>query len=74
MSTREDWTRAFCGRARASRRPPTPASAGERGRRDLYADALRRLRKDRALLDRIAEALLEHETRDGGDVGLRMAG
>jgi cell division protease FtsH len=42
--------------------------------RDLYADALRRLREHRSLLDRIAEALLERETLDGGDLALLMAG
>ncbi len=42
--------------------------------RDLYADALRRLREHRTLLDRIAEALLERGTLDGGDLGLLMAG
>ncbi len=42
--------------------------------RDLYADALRRLREHRSLLDRIAEALLECETLDGGDLALLMAG
>ena len=42
--------------------------------RDLYADALRRSREHRTLLDRIAEALLERETLDGGDLALLKAG
>ena len=41
--------------------------------RDLYADALRRLREHRTLLDRIAEALLERETLDGRDLAVLMA-
>ncbi len=44
--------------------------------RDLHADALRRLREHGSLLDRIAEALLERETLDGGElavlIGLRL--
>ncbi len=42
--------------------------------RGLCADALRRLREHRTLLDRIAEALLERETLDGGDLAPLMAG
>jgi cell division protease FtsH len=42
--------------------------------RDLYADALQHLREHRALLDRIAEALLERETLDSRDLALLMAG
>lgn len=42
--------------------------------RDLYADALQRLREHRTLLDRIAEALLDRETLDSGDLALLMAG
>jgi cell division protease FtsH len=42
--------------------------------RDLYADAMRRLREHRVLLDRIAEALLDRETLDSGDLALLMAG
>jgi cell division protease FtsH len=42
--------------------------------RELYDDALRRLREHRNLLERVAEALLEHETLDSGDLALLMAG
>ena len=41
--------------------------------REMYDDALRRLREHRALLDRIAAALLERETLDGGELALLMA-
>ncbi len=40
---------------------------------DLYADALKRLREHRRLLDRIADALLERATLDGRDLALVMA-
>jgi len=65
----------FLGRDWTSRRSYSEEkSAGidhEVGRmlRNLYADALQRLREHRSLLDRIAEALLERETLDGGDDG-----
>jgi cell division protease FtsH len=42
--------------------------------REIYDEALRRLREHRTLLDRIAAALLERETLDGGDLALLMAG
>ena len=40
----------------------------------MSADALRRLREHRSLLDRIAEAPLERETLDSADLALLMAG
>jgi hypothetical protein len=41
--------------------------------RDLGAAALRCPREHRTLRDRIAEALLEPETLDGGDLAWQMA-
>jgi len=70
----------FLGRDWSSRRSYSESKAGEIDREisrmlhDLYADALRRLREHRPLLDRIAEALLERETLDGGDLVALMAG
>jgi cell division protease FtsH len=70
----------FLGRDWLSRRSYSDKKAAEidhevsRMLRDLYADALRRLREHRSLLDRIAEALLECETLDGEDLALLMAG
>ena len=40
--------------------------------REMYDDALRRLREHRALLDRIAATLLERETLGGGELALLM--
>ena len=70
----------FLGRDWMSRRSYSENKAGEIDREisrmlhDLYADALRRLREHRPLLDRIAEALLERETLDGGDLVALMVG
>jgi cell division protease FtsH len=70
----------FLGRDWTSRRSYSEKKAAEidhevsRMLRDLYADALRRLREHRSLLDRIAEALLDRETLDGGDLAVLMAG
>ena len=70
----------FLGRDWMSRRSYGEKMAAEidnevsRMLRDLYADALRRLREHRAQLDRIAEALLDRETLDGADLTLLMAG
>jgi cell division protease FtsH len=70
----------FLGRDWMSRQSYSEKKAAEidhevsRILRDLYADALRCLREHRSLLDRIAEALLERETLDGGDLALLMAG
>jgi cell division protease FtsH len=70
----------FLGRDWMSRRSYSEKKAAEIDHevssmlRDLYADALSRLREHRTLLDRIAEALLERETLDGGDLALLMAG
>ena len=66
----------FLGRDWTSRRNYSEKKAAEidhevsRMLRELYADALRRLREHRPLLDRIAEALLERETLDGPRVRL----
>jgi len=73
-------TEVFLGRDWMSRRSYGEKMAAEidnevsRMLRDLYADALRRLREHRAQLDRIAEALLDRETLDGADLTLLMAG
>jgi len=70
----------FLGRDWLSRRSYSESTAGEidheirRMLHDLYADALRRLREHRPLLDRIAAALLERETLDSGDLVALMAG
>ena len=70
----------FLGRDWTSRRSYSEEKSAEidhevgRMLLDLYADALHRLREHRSLLDRIAEALLERETLDGGDLALLMAG
>jgi len=70
----------FLGRDWTSRRNYSEKKAAEidhevsRMLHDLYADALRRLREHRPLLDRIAEALLDRETLDGGDLEVLMAG
>ncbi len=69
----------FLGRDWMSRRSCSQKKAAEIDHevsslmRDLYADALRRLREHRVLLDRIAEALLERETLDGAELALLMA-
>ncbi len=69
----------FLGRDWTSRRSYSEKKAAEIDHevssllRDLYADALRRLREHHSLLDRIAEALLERETLDGGDLAVLMA-
>lgn len=70
----------FLGRNWMSRRGYSEKKAAEidseisRMLHDLYADALRRLGEHRAQLDRIAEALLERETLNGGDLASLMVG
>jgi len=70
----------FLGRDWTQRRSYSKKKAAEIDReiaqllREMYDDALRRLREHRALLDRIAAALLERETLDGEELALLMAG
>jgi cell division protease FtsH len=69
----------FLGRDLRARRSCSEKKAAEiefevaRMLRELYEDALARLDDHRALLDRIAEALLERETLDQKDLAALLA-